>query len=65
MASTSACRLMRVEMVTMRASPAARARDDSVDVVGEIREIEMAVAVDEHGSNQWSVISNQSSVAHV
>ena len=34
----------------MRPIPARfRARDDAVEIVGEIRKIEMAVAVDEHG----------------
>ena len=50
MSSSPASRRTRVEMVTMR--PIAGgfgARDDAVEIVGEIREIEMAVAVDEHG----------------
>ena len=49
-ASRSACRATRVEIVTMRPMPAARARaDDGVELVGEIGKIEMAVAVDQHG----------------
>ena len=40
----------RVEIVTMRPTPAARARaDDGVELVGEVRKIEMAMAVDQHG----------------
>ena len=39
----------RVEMVTMRPTPAAsRARHDGVELVREIGKIEMAVAVDQH-----------------
>ncbi len=34
----------------MRPTPAARARaDHGVELVGEVRKIEMAVAVDQHG----------------
>ena len=36
-------------MVTMMPTPAAsRARDDAVEVGGELREVEVAVVVDEH-----------------
>ena len=50
MASSPPSRLTRVEMVTMRPIPAVSARATMrVEIVGKIRKVEVAVAVDEHG----------------
>ena len=49
MASTSACRRTRVEMVTMRPMPAASRARPRVELGGEVGKIEMAMAVDQHG----------------
>ena len=48
----------RVEIVTMRLTPAvARARDDRVELVGEIGEIQVAVAVDKHDGQAAASVS--------